>query len=988
MVSVVILGCSSTRYTFNKDYANKFTILKFIESMSPLAQVGENHINKFDQFLENKSIFNNWKETQILYDVKKNIVNAVRDLAPDYLVIDLVPVLENIIEISSELNNKCAKKYTAKCIENNKEIMQWLSDNVIVSKKTILDYSEEELVNSIRSYANELLKSLPASKIILIETYLSEKYEGPNGILTYENSKEIQIKNNVLKKMYEEFKKMCGCRTIPPYLNSISTVNHPYGLSKTSFKKQYYDYIYQNILNIVENKDVVLPHKKNQKVALVRDCFDPKNKIESLSENTGNIAFWSSIERLFDAELLPSDFYKKDMDTSKYDAIILTNFIWIRRGADYSKLYDMIYSIKTKIILMSVGLQAFEEMDDFELHESVIKILKHVEKQSTIGVRGEYTAKILKKHGITNICVIGCPSMYYHANRDFKIDNTINYPHYPISNFKTFYGKMSKDDLTYLHFLQNNNIQLVEQTKLPLLDSAVHTNSDKGVVKYINSNKIIFYDEDLWCKFLSNYSLSFGLRFHGNVLALRAGIKALFVTIDTRTREMTEYFHLPTVDLKTINKCKNVSEIANLADYTEFNSSYAALYDKFVSFVNKNGLKIVAEPLHQITKKNKMIVTKIDVFENKIIYEYKIEGIWSESFNGQCLEITYSQNVSDTPYSIAVIPLLGSILPLSWLYDAEIYVDEIDKNFLNCIKDLKQNYSELYPSLYFGGSISTSKIVQNKNCRGSNKHLLLFSGGVDATCSLSHLIDLKPDLFTIHGADIFFSKEDNEGMKIKLKKIKEISSSFKLNQIVCKSGFRTITKTMYKNDPINLKVANKYGNYWHEFMHGLALITQCAPISYLYNYRYIHIAASHNSKTPPSPCASLPQFDEVIKFSNAHVFHDGFGKTRMDKIRSIIEFKEEYDVKIPLHVCWQQRDGNNCCLCEKCMRTLVALLIYNQDPTQYGFEQFDNKKNEIIDALKTKINRGPYWTDLVRQSEKNNIHNDIIDALQKIFASK
>lgn len=50
----------------------------------------------------------------------------------------------------------------------------------------------------------------------------------------------------------------------------------------------------------------------------------------------------------------------------------------------------------------------------------------------------------------------------------------------------------------------------------------------------------------------------------------------------------------------------------------------------------------------------------------------------------------YQVDMSDVPLSVAVIPFLANVLPIAWLYGAEIHVTEVDEDFLNSVEDIRE----------------------------------------------------------------------------------------------------------------------------------------------------------------------------------------------------------------------------------------------------------------------------------------------------------
>jgi TPR repeat protein len=329
--------------------------------------------------------------------------------------------------------------------------------------------------------------------------------------------------------------------------------------------------------------------------ALLKGAYDPLNPLKSLGWNTGNLAFLSAIEKLFHPDVLPPE-YLKDK-SSKYECLIVTDLIWIRENVDFSYLENRLKDVKIPIVLMSVGLQSPENKIDFKLHDSVIRILKRVQETSVIGVRGEYTEKILNNNGIYNTQVIGCPSMYYWNDRNYKIKNE-DCQIDAIGNFRTFYNNkpLTKNETEFIRFLKKWNCPFVEQTSERLVPSLLSDDKDTHeLCNYVNRMSAFYYSNKEWIDAIKKFNFSIGSRFHGNVMGIRAGFKSLFLITDSRTEEMTSFFNLPSLKIENFDSGKPMSYYYELADYSDFNKYYPNLFDEFDKFIQKNGMKIKDE---------------------------------------------------------------------------------------------------------------------------------------------------------------------------------------------------------------------------------------------------------------------------------------------------------------------------------------------------------------------------------------------------------
>lgn len=367
---------------------------------------------------------------------------------------------------------------------------------------------------------------------------------------------------------------------------------------------------------------------------------------------------------------------------------------------------------------------------------------------------------------------------------------------------------------------------------------------------------------------------------------------------------------------------------------------------------------------------NKLIVKDVVITKKKIEITYDVSGDWSRLFRPDTkFFVEYACDILDVPESVAVITFLGSILPISWVYDSEIILDEIDKTFYECLPNVLQGYKKMYPNVNFGGKLTVGKIVENTV--KADKSVCLFSGGVDAfNTLLSHYLE-KPGLVTIWGADVAYDNLD--GWKAVNDHIKLTSEQFGLSHEIIRSNLRKIYD--YRIDSELIKISGD--RLWHGFQHSIGMLTLLAPLSYIQGINKVYIASTYTvSLWGKYTCASDPVIDNEVKYVSCCVYHDGYEYTRQDKIRNICEFSKEHNMSIPLRVCWESTDGKNCCHCEKCCRTILGLYAQKANPENFGFDFKGKTFSEIIKPLKNyKIELSYYYGIQKALRQNYNIKN-------------
>lgn len=360
---------------------------------------------------------------------------------------------------------------------------------------------------------------------------------------------------------------------------------------------------------------------------------------------------------------------------------------------------------------------------------------------------------------------------------------------------------------------------------------------------------------------------------------------------------------------------------------------------------------------------DRIIIDTVHIETNSINVEYVVDGAITQYFYDQRIFSTeYSFHLGNVPKSIAVIPFVVNVLPIVWLTNTRLEINELDEDFYFSIQDFKRGYSEMFPMLKFEGSVIVNNTVKNSNS-GTGHTGIFFSGGVDAFSTLVSHIQEQPFLFTLWGADVAYNNVDGWN-KVKL----HIAESAKLLNL--KSVFvRTTFRCFLREDKLGILVEKGKDSWWHGFQHGIGLIGHAAPFVYVFGIQNLYIASTYTIKEKGKvTCASDPTIDNYVRFCGCKVTHDQYEYTRQDKIRNICNYSKGTGKKILLRVCYNSSDGSNCCQCEKCYRTIFGLLAEKCDPNDYGFNCSKSHLKRIICDIKKKIIISrfciPLWKDI------------------------
>lgn len=350
---------------------------------------------------------------------------------------------------------------------------------------------------------------------------------------------------------------------------------------------------------------------------------------------------------------------------------------------------------------------------------------------------------------------------------------------------------------------------------------------------------------------------------------------------------------------------------------------------------------------------NGIILDKIVVNRNRVDYFFSLTGNLQKYFKSENhMFLEYNYEITDIPNSILAIPFVSNVIPLIWITNSTIRIDQLDKSFFECLNPIRVAYQNMFPNIEFKGSILVNKIVNNSYIP-ERKAASLFSGGLDAHTTFIRIKDKNPLLITEYGwyeKDIQFS----EVWEADKQNAVQFGESYGLENILIQSNYGTFMNASEIDHDFHKKLGD---SWWHGLHHGLAIISAAIPLAYMLKIKCIYIASS-NTPLHKVTCASDPTVDNEIKFASGMVFHDAYELTRQDKVKVVADFYHESKESVNIRVCFKNEE--NCCKCEKCLRTILGIVAEGKSPSDFGF----NVPNNLSEHVKTYLNQEvKFFTD-------------------------
>lgn len=341
--------------------------------------------------------------------------------------------------------------------------------------------------------------------------------------------------------------------------------------------------------------------------------------------NPGNKLFLNAIQNyLNNAEGVYVEHLTSQMDynyiNNTFDLIIWPLANCFNASQDiigYIKSYtERINNYKIPVLALGAGAQASSYDDINKLAEAIrepaIDFINAVHNTGGIfGLRGYFTLELFKKLvGNTEDVVIGCPSMY-QMGRNLQI-NKLNLAQNELTpaingNFNTlnilgqnrifdiyssaiFFDQGQFISLLYGDEIKNQKISYMQLRKL------INHYTFTGMKLLCEDRIACIYDIPMWGKFILDHQInfSFGQRIHGSFICALLGIPSVVAYCDSRTRELAEYFELPTYKL---NKKDSVDLYKVYCDskFDRFNKNFPSKFDKFEKMLSLYGVPKISE---------------------------------------------------------------------------------------------------------------------------------------------------------------------------------------------------------------------------------------------------------------------------------------------------------------------------------------------------------------------------------------------------------
>ena len=120
-------------------------------------------------------------------------------------------------------------------------------------------------------------------------------------------------------------------------------------------------------------------------------------------------------------------------------------------------------------------------------------------------------------------------------------------------------------------------------------------------------------------------------------------------------------------------------------------------------------------------------IDDLQIINNNILmFKLSFSREIKKYFSSNSFYVKYDKKIKKVGKDILNIPAVASVITLAWTVNADVYVDHLDKTYLESLNIIKNVLNSFYPNINFDSKIHVDDIILN----GFNKdeYGLLYSG--------------------------------------------------------------------------------------------------------------------------------------------------------------------------------------------------------------------------------------------------------------------
>lgn len=343
-----------------------------------------------------------------------------------------------------------------------------------------------------------------------------------------------------------------------------------------------------------------------------------EDNFQATGKNTGNLLIGNGLVSQLDYSRLEVFSYAMTPEyiQENFDRVAVAAANFLHPKFDFSPYSSVLDKVTLPVLMVGLGAQSPTTASELDgIPEGTWRLVEIAsERSASVGVRGYFTADVLRRHGIKNVRVTGCPSLYTNGTPAIRIrrPGTLDLSRVAVNGSRNVTGHSGhveaalRVEKQLFHYARENRMAFVYQNEEPeiqISQGTEHANQEfmltamskffgitaEEFMEYTAQRGRTFFSVREWFDWIKGCDFSFGTRFHGNVAALLNGVPAVVIVHDSRTRELCEFAAIPHVFVQDVEAI-DPQAFYDAANYDLFEERYNALARKYIEFLNENGV--------------------------------------------------------------------------------------------------------------------------------------------------------------------------------------------------------------------------------------------------------------------------------------------------------------------------------------------------------------------------------------------------------------
>jgi len=337
------------------------------------------------------------------------------------------------------------------------------------------------------------------------------------------------------------------------------------------------------------------------------------DRLRNFGNNTGNMVFSEGLYRSISGSRR-SDYHFDKRLASECDVIVVAAANWLNGYEDFGWLLRSVEATGLPLILVGLGVQVPDRNVPTRISDGTMGLVRLAAQTSAfIGVRGSFSASVLRSHGVENVKVVGCPSFLVAPSGWTLMGTSLDDGPALIHGTR---HQFNEPDMLNGYFYRQafrRNLDVLLQSELPDMYFALGRTNNPEITKisgdivahsyggpvnevshYLDQHGQVYFDYDRWRSDMARYSVTVGTRIHGTIMSLLSGIPSVLFCHDERTRELAESMPVPFVssDVLDMSKDLDLDRMVELAHSAHLDRRFADYRTRFLDFLHGNGLQV------------------------------------------------------------------------------------------------------------------------------------------------------------------------------------------------------------------------------------------------------------------------------------------------------------------------------------------------------------------------------------------------------------